>query len=51
MDTASKASLENEFGSSNVDECLKKVIKEGNVLTGSVRHRSNTMHRPAMIIS
>jgi len=29
MDTASKASLENEFGTSNEDEVIKKILEEG----------------------
>jgi len=30
MDTASKATLENEFGTSVEEDCLKKILEEGN---------------------
>ena len=29
MDTASKATLENEFGTSNEDECITKILEKG----------------------
>lgn len=37
MDGASKASLENEFGTSNEDEVIKKILEGGNPQTVTVR--------------
>ena len=38
MDGASKASLENEFGTSNEDEVIKKILLEGQAQTVEVCH-------------
>jgi len=38
MDGASKASLENEFGTSNEDEVIKKILEQGQPQTIEVRH-------------
>lgn len=38
MDGASKASLENEFGTSNEDEVIKKILLQGQPQTVSVSH-------------
>lgn len=38
FDVASKASLENEFGTSNEDEIIKKILEEGQVQTVPVRN-------------
>jgi ribosome maturation protein Sdo1 len=37
MDGASKATLENEFGTSNEDECIIKILEKGLVQTSDVR--------------
>lgn len=37
LDTASKASLENEFGTSNEDEVVKKILTDGSIQTSQVR--------------
>jgi ribosome maturation protein Sdo1 len=37
MDGASKSSLENEFGTSNEDEVIKKILMEGQAQTVEVR--------------
>jgi Shwachman-Bodian-Diamond syndrome (SBDS) protein len=37
MDGASKATLENEFGTSNEDECIIKILEKGLVRTSDVR--------------
>jgi ribosome maturation protein Sdo1 len=37
LDGASKASLENEFGTSNEDEVIKKILMEGNPQVVEVR--------------
>jgi hypothetical protein len=31
MDGASKATLENEFGTSNEDDCIKQILTKGNL--------------------
>ncbi|KAI5859080.1 RNA binding protein-like protein [Tricharina praecox] len=33
MDTASNSSLENEFGTSNEEECVKKILRDGSPQT------------------
>jgi len=40
MDTASKASLENEFGTSNEDEVIKKILLGGQAQTSGTSERS-----------
>jgi len=37
MDTASKATLENEFGTHNEDECLIKILEKGDLQGSEVR--------------
>lgn len=37
LDGASKATLENEFESSNVDECIMRILERGNVQETEVR--------------
>ena len=37
MDGASKSTLENEFGTSNDDECIIKILETGQVQTTQVR--------------
>ena len=43
MDGASKSTLENEFGTSNEDECVKQILTKGQVQVSEVRElkRSN----------
>jgi hypothetical protein len=36
MDGASKATLENEFGTSNEDECIKQILTKGNLQVSEV---------------
>jgi ribosome maturation protein Sdo1 len=36
LDTASKASLENEFSTKSEDECLKIILEKGKVEKGGV---------------
>ena len=36
LDTASKATLENEFGTTNEDEIVKKILEEGQIQVSSV---------------
>ena len=36
LDGASKAVLDNEFGTSNEDECIKKILEGGTVQTTDV---------------
>lgn len=36
LDTASKSSLENEFGTANEDDIVKKILEEGQLQTSSV---------------
>lgn len=38
LDTASKASLENEFGTSNEDDVVKKILTDGGIQTSQVRN-------------
>ena len=38
MDTASKATLENEFGTKNEDECIAKILEKGQAQLTQVRH-------------
>jgi ribosome maturation protein Sdo1 len=38
MNTASKSTLENEFGTSNEDEVIKQILQKGDVQTTQVRH-------------
>jgi hypothetical protein len=38
MDTASKATLENEFGTTVEEDCIKKILVEGNLQQSEVRH-------------
>ncbi len=38
MDTASKASLENEFGTKNEDEVIIKILEQGQPQSVQVRH-------------
>ncbi|KIV97048.1 hypothetical protein, variant [Exophiala mesophila] len=40
LDTASKATLENEFGTSNEDEVVKKILEEGQVQTSTQSQRT-----------
>jgi len=37
MDTASKATLENEFGTHNDDECIIKILEKGDLQSTEVR--------------
>lgn len=37
MDGASKSTLENEFGTSNEDECVKQILTKGQVQVSEVR--------------
>ena len=37
MDGASKSTLENEFGTSNDDECIIKILEHGNMQESKVR--------------
>lgn len=36
LDTASKSSLENEFGTTNEDDIVKKILEEGQIQTSNV---------------
>lgn len=38
LDGASKATLENEFGTSNEDECIIKILESGEVQQTQVRN-------------
>ena len=38
LDGASKATLENEFGTSNEDECIIKILENGEVQQTQVRN-------------
>lgn len=38
LNTASKGTLENEFGTSNEDEVIKQILQKGDVQTTQVRH-------------
>jgi ribosome maturation protein Sdo1 len=38
LDGASKATLENEFGTSNEDECIIKILENGEVQKTQVRN-------------
>jgi ribosome maturation protein Sdo1 len=40
MDTASKASLENEFGTKSEDEAIIKILEKGKIEHASVRSQS-----------
>lgn len=40
LDGASKATLENEFGTSNDDECIIKILESGEVQQTQVRNCS-----------
>lgn len=40
MNTASKSTLENEFGTSNEDEVIKQILQKGDVQTTQVRHNT-----------
>jgi hypothetical protein len=40
LDTASKATLENEFGTSNDDECIIKILETGEAQQTQVRYHS-----------
>ncbi|RVX68228.1 hypothetical protein B0A52_08737 [Exophiala mesophila] len=40
LDTASKATLENEFGTSNEDEVVKKILEEGQLQTSTQSQRT-----------
>jgi len=40
MDGASKATLENQFGTSNDDECIIKILEQGSVQTVQTHERS-----------
>lgn len=49
LNTASKGTLENEFGTSNEDEVLKQILQKGDVQTTQVRHditRADITHQP-----
>ena len=37
MDTASKSTLDNEFGTSKEDECIKQILTKGQVQVTEVR--------------
>ena len=39
MDGASKSTLENEFGTSNDDECIKQILTKGQVQETQVREQ------------
>ena len=38
LNTSSKGTLENEFGTSNEDEVIKQILQKGDVQTTQVRH-------------
>lgn len=38
LNTASKGTLENEFGTSNEDEVIKQILQKGDVQSTQVRH-------------
>lgn len=38
LNTASKGTLENEFGTSNEDDVIKQILQKGDVQTSQVRH-------------
>ena len=38
MDTASKSTLENEFGTSNEDECMIKILEGGSIQASEVSY-------------
>jgi ribosome maturation protein Sdo1 len=38
MDEASKSTLHNEFGTSNEDECLIKILEKGDLQGSDVRY-------------
>ncbi|KEF56931.1 uncharacterized protein A1O9_07121 [Exophiala aquamarina CBS 119918] len=40
LDTASKSSLENEFGTSNEDDIVKKILEEGQIQTSTTSQRT-----------
>jgi len=42
MDGASKSTLENEFGTSNDDECIIKILETGQVQTTQTHERTGT---------
>ena len=42
LDTASKSTLENEFGTSNDDECIMKILEKGNLQETEVRCQTFT---------
>ena len=45
MDTASKGQLEDEFGTSNEDEVIKKILQEGTIIesgVSSIYHQYHT---------
>ncbi len=42
MDGASKATLENEFGTSDEDECIKQILTKGEVQVSEVREHLST---------
>jgi len=42
LDTASKSTLENEFGTSNEDECIIKILEKGQVQTVKASERTGT---------
>lgn len=39
MDSASKGSLEDEFGTSNEDDVVKQILEKGSVIESEVSHR------------
>ena len=48
MDGASKATLENEFGTSNDDECIIKILEKGTVQTTQVSNDRYSLREVAV---
>lgn len=44
MDGASKSTLENEFGTSNEDECVKQILTKGQVQVTEVREETRSCY-------
>ena len=49
MDGASKATLENQFGTSNEDECMIKILEGGEVQVSEVRFFSFTLYSNVIV--
>jgi hypothetical protein len=51
LNTASKGQLENEFGTSNEDEVMKKILTDGSVQSSEVRNPPSIFAPTSLLVA